>query len=227
MNELLMNESKFYSDILNVNVEENYHKLTLKTYYNLLWISHFCTKAKVIYFTDCDTIFFPDRCLRMANLLETSNDLITGNCWMISQDIERNSDMPKYVPLSLWDKSVFPPFCSGAAHFMTADVIGKLLNVIPNISVNLEWLHKMDFLDDVVYTGILREWAGIKIVHSWRFVWSYLGFDSASFCENKVQLKHFVCRLKIITIVNSVRPWTTFQKCYENMAAIKQSCKYR
>lgn len=225
INQLLYDESKAFNDILQINVKEHYHRLTLKTYANIRWILDSCSNDKLVFFTDCDLILIPERLLNFTNYYDESKNEIVGNCWLQQSYVERDKTMPKYVSWSVWRKRTFPPFCSGSAYFMSVNIARKILNVLPNGPQDARWAFKMNFLDDVMFTGVLRERAYVKIQHSQHFKWLGGDFQPKSFCNtSSTEIVKYMCELEMISIVNSIRPTTLFEYCWKSITTTYRNC---
>lgn len=222
LNQLLDEESFKFNDILKINVIDNYHQLTLKTYMHLCWISNSCPSDKLIFFTDCDVILIPER-LYNFTLYYRSNDTIGGHCWLTNSKVERNSSLPNYTPRSLWNESTFPRFCSGAAHFMTVSIIRKILHAIPMESDKIGYVKRMDFLDDVTFTGILRLKSNLKIQHRQEFIWLNPS-KFKNFCADEKRLNEYICNLKKVSVINSFRPLSMYKFCWNNILNTLSGC---
>lgn len=222
INRKLFNESVQHKDILQINVIENYHHLALKKYMTLKWIIHL--KIKNIFFTDTDIMIFPKRLKSLSVKYERKNNLIFGYCWLTETQVVRDSSSKSCIPKSVWSKDTYPPFCSGAAHFFSGDVARKLLDAIPNGADNWRWAYQMDLIEDVAFTGILREGANVTIENVSGFM--KFGNHANNPCLGYFRwiTSFFVCKSEIVGIVNSFRPPNIFETCWNEYVLTVNKC---
>lgn len=210
INEKILNETKLYGDILQTNFVESYHHLALKTYSNMRWISSYCSNIERVFFTDSDVIVFPEALLEMATNLKNQNTVV-GHCWMTGAPPVRDNTSKSYMPKEVWSQDMYPPYCSGTGYFMTGDVPDKLLNVIPNGSDNWRWAHRLDHLEDVVFTGLLTSMAKVRIQHTNHIIY------------NRESLWFDLCQRKTISL-HSFRPAEFFMKTYTSYMEYVKHC---
>ncbi|VDM70488.1 unnamed protein product [Strongylus vulgaris] len=59
-----------------------------------------------------------------------------------------------YVPFDVWPLKVYPDYCDGPVYIIGRKAVQKLLRVTPK--------HRSFYFEDVFFTGIVAESAGIK-----------------------------------------------------------------
>lgn len=201
VNKRVLDEAEIFGDILQWNVLESYHNLTLKTYLNLKWIAKFCSGINYVFFTESDVILFPETLLRFLNThIKSADNILVGHCFFNSTPV-RDMTSTSYISTDAWPEPTFPPYCSGSGYIMTADVPGKLLNAMPGGPENWRWALERDRLDDVVFTGLLRQRANVNITHTDRIF-------------HNTQLRYNLCD-KFIICIHSFQPPYEFQKMYD------------
>lgn len=212
VNDRLMDEAEKFGDILQINFTESYHRLTLKTYYNMKWITTYCSDFDYVFFTDSDVIVFPRGLLQLVNDLQVTTNTMVGHCWLTGADPVRDNTSKSYMSEDAWPDSKYPPYCSGGGGYITTgDVPEKLLSVIPNGSENWHWALKLDHLEDVAFTGFLRLRANVTVIHT-------------NFILYNQNLHFDLCNGKTVSI-HSFRPPDVFQKTYNTFMKKNLNCK--
>lgn len=163
VNNLLMNEANKFGDILQASFLESYHRLALKTYFNMRWINQHCSGLGYVFVTVSDVIVFPHALLNLTMTMAPINNTILGYCWLSGSRPTRDKKFISYISEKVWPDSKYPPYCNGSGYLMTGDVPEKLLKAIPGGPDNWQWAYKMDHLEDVVFTGYLRQRANVNI----------------------------------------------------------------
>lgn len=222
INKLVLNESSKHRDIFQTNVLENYHHFVLKTYTTLHWL--YSLKIKVLFFTDSDIIIFPSQLCKLTKKLATMNNTISGLCWTQPTAVVRDPTSKSCVPKSVWSENTYPPFCSGGAYLMTGDVPGKLLRAIPSGTNNWRWAYKMDLIEDVVFTGVLRTAANVTLEPSEKFV--KFGSHSSNPCFGVYRLisYSYICLYPAAAIINSFKPPAMYEQCWTSYNSIVKTC---
>ena len=141
-----------HGDIIQEDFKDDYHNLTYKGISALKWISTYCSQAKYVFKSDDDTFV---NIFLLVDLLRTTyvNEKRFVLCmWWDNMKILRNTDSSPCFKWCLTDRhfpgrKFFPRYCSGAAYFLSGDVIAEMYNA----SLRLPFF----WIDDVYITGLL------------------------------------------------------------------------
>ncbi len=141
-------ESSQYGDIVQESFVDSYKNLTFKSIAALKWISTYCQKATFVLKTDDDIFVNMFSLLRHLHSLVTI-DKVKGNLLLClvwnKMPVMRNGKWS--VNKSDIEPTYYPPYCSGSAFIMTADVALEMYNV--SYFVPFFWI------DDFYLTGLL------------------------------------------------------------------------
>ena len=137
-NEVVLNETIRFKDILILNFTDTYRNLTMKTMSTMKWIASNCKHVKLIMKTDADIFINVPKIMNHLRSIHFSlPKTLLGRCYTYSI-IERNSSYKYFVPMSEYRFQYFPPYCSGSGYIMTLTTMKNLLRIsyfIPNISI--------------------------------------------------------------------------------------------
>uniref|UniRef100_H3B1U7 Hexosyltransferase n=1 Tax=Latimeria chalumnae TaxID=7897 RepID=H3B1U7_LATCH len=128
----VMNESKWFKDLIQQNFIDTYFNLTLKMLMGLEWVYHFCPQSSFVMKTDTD-IFV--NVLYLTELLLTKNrtsNFVTGFLKLNEAPIRYRSSK-WYVSKIEYPWSTYPPFCSGTGYVFSSDIAGKVFNISSKI----------------------------------------------------------------------------------------------
>ncbi|EDV26775.1 uncharacterized protein TRIADDRAFT_4648, partial [Trichoplax adhaerens] len=157
-------EASYYQDLVMGTFTDNYANLTLKTVFAMKWAQHYC-KPFYLFKGDDDIFLNAPRLMEYVGyqLLGNSTNFWVGrvNKQLGQLLVVRKKGHKYYVPYSDYGKRFFPPFCSGFAYIMSADVVTKMLSVQPSVKL-------LKMVDDA-YLGILAEKVKVKPVYNHRF----------------------------------------------------------
>ncbi|XP_004594236.2 beta-1,3-galactosyltransferase 5 [Ochotona princeps] len=121
-------ESQQYRDIIQKDFEDVYFNLTLKTLMGLEWVHHFCPQAAYVMKTDSDMFinvhYLTELLLRRNRTTHFFTGYLKMNEFPIRQKFNKWFVSKLEYP---WDK--YPPFCSGTAYVLSADVASEVYNV--------------------------------------------------------------------------------------------------
>ncbi|CAJ0604492.1 unnamed protein product [Cylicocyclus nassatus] len=154
--ELLAIEEGRYHDVIVTEIEEDYYSLSIKTYAMLLYKDTRFRSAKCMVKADSDNVL-------IVRNYEVLCDETIGKC-DISRKVKR--DRTKWmVPESIYPYPEFPKYCSSGTYTLCGhDVPAKLLAVVGE-----SWFpHSANYRklpEDVLFTGIFAEIAGIRRTH--------------------------------------------------------------
>lgn len=174
----LLEESKTYKDIIQIDFYDSYANLTYKTISALQWSKDHCQKAKFVMKTD-DDMYVNTELLQHLLKVAPTNKLIGGKCWGPSSPF-RNSNSKWYVSLKQYRHPYFPSMCSGTGYIMSNDVVTGILRQSPNVP----FFHLED-----VYVAICVQRLGIrpKLING--FNNNFFDFDACIY-RNKLFTSH-------------------------------------
>ncbi|XP_053181578.1 beta-1,3-galactosyltransferase 2 [Scomber japonicus] len=151
----LEEESRKHADIIQINFEDSYKNLTIKTMMMMNWLATHCPNAFYAMKVDADifvNVFYLIRRLRSS----PRQDYITGS--LISDGKPRRESNSKWqVTEELYPEDSFPPYVSGAGYVFSADLAARI-----------SWASRfvrMIPLEDV-YVGLCLHVLGVRPVYS-------------------------------------------------------------
>uniref|UniRef100_A0A8C2WGG1 Hexosyltransferase n=1 Tax=Cyclopterus lumpus TaxID=8103 RepID=A0A8C2WGG1_CYCLU len=151
----LEEESRTRGDIIQVNFQDSYQNLTIKTMMMMNWLATHCPNASYVMKVDADSfvnIFYLLGRLRSS----PGRGFITGS--VISDGRPRRDMRSKWrVSEELYPDSSFPPYVSGAGYVFSGDLA-------PRISWASRFV-KVIPLEDV-YVGLCLRVLGVRPVYS-------------------------------------------------------------
>jgi len=148
-------ESRKFGDIIQVDFEDSYYRLTYKSVSALAWISQYCRNAEFVVKTD-DDVFV--NVFQLVKKLFNNNSKIEDaiHCSVYTDAApHRNPKSKWYISPEEYPWIKYPNFCAGMALFYPGRLVPKLFEVITDVP----YLK----LDDVYVTGLLRHRAGIGL----------------------------------------------------------------
>uniref|UniRef100_A0A914PWS4 Hexosyltransferase n=1 Tax=Panagrolaimus davidi TaxID=227884 RepID=A0A914PWS4_9BILA len=162
-----LNHEEFeqYNDLIISNIQDSYLNLTLKTNSILQWQKRYCPKTEYLLKTDDDTVVDVNRLLYWIendykNITQNfENKVIFGKIW--SKTLPKRDPSKKwYTSYSAWNRKFFPDYCNGPTYLLTAKAVEAILEKTTNF--------ELISIEDVFFTGILAEAAGIKRIDRWK-----------------------------------------------------------
>lgn len=198
----LEEESRKHADIVQMNFQDSYHNLTIKTMMMMNWLAAHCANATYAMKVDADifvNVFY------LMERLESSprQDFITGSViWDGKPRRDRQSKW--HVSKELYPEDSFPPYVSGAGYVFSADLAAKI-----------SWASRfvqMIPLEDV-YVGLCLRVLDVRPVYSR----SLLTFRNLFEIRT---LEYDRCTFSKLVIVNGFKPsklrdiWEDFTKSH-------------
>lgn len=180
INDKLVQESKEFHDIVQLDFKEAYANLTYKTLSGLRWASEYCQGARYIMKTDGDMYVNTELIPRMLQAAPDKG-FLGGNCWGLSSP-HREPQSKWYVSFNSYSKSKFPPMCSGTGYIMSRDVLTGILRK----SRNIPFFHLED-----VYVALCTQKLSVTPVNLQGFSNMRQSF-SPCFYRNSVMTSHYV-----------------------------------
>lgn len=146
-------ESQRFNDILIGDFDENYKNIIIKTFMGHLWA--FATfSCQYVLKTDDDVYV---RVPRLAHWLTKAGQpqRFYGGYLNKGFPVLRDSRSKWFISKQEYNESVYPPYCPGAFHVLSSDILPDLFNYTQ--------YNKPFFIDDA-YIGVAASDLGIKAV---------------------------------------------------------------
>lgn len=164
----LKEENFIYGDLIIGHFIDSYNNLTLKTISALEWVDQNCPKAKFVLKTDDDMFINVPKLMSFLDKHKKDKRVIFGRLAKKWKPI-RNKKSKYYVSSGQFSAIIFPPFTTGPAYVMSADVIHELyVRALQQTYLKLE---------DVFTTGIVAQQLGIKRIHVNEFLNRRIAFN--------------------------------------------------
>lgn len=186
--EKMVEESKVHADIIQMNFQDSYQNLTIKTMMIMNWLATYCPSASYAMKVDAD-IFV--NTFYLVNILKSAPDkgFITGS--VIRDGVPRRDKSSKwYISEKLYPEDTFPWYVSGAGYVFSSDLAAR-------ISWGSRFVRMIPLED--VYVGLCLRVLGVKPVYSR----SLLTFRNLFEIRN---LKYDRCTFANLVIVNQMKP---------------------
>lgn len=121
---LLEEESRAHADIIQMDFQDSYHNLTIKTMMMMNWLSVYCPNASYAMKVDAD--IFVNVFLLVKHLRSSPRQsFITGS--VISDGVPRRDSSSKwYVSKQQYSEDTFPWYVSGAGYVFSADLAARI-----------------------------------------------------------------------------------------------------
>ncbi|TKR95490.1 hypothetical protein L596_009655 [Steinernema carpocapsae] len=150
-------ENEDYGDLIITDLVDSYKNLTLKVYAGLDWFNRFCSEVQFFMKIDDDVALHVERLVHFVNTKFQRSPNQTVYCAFGDVVVIRNNSSKWYVPPELYAPSTYPNFCIGATYMISAEAAKVIGEKTPE--------HPFLYIDDVFYTGIVAEAAGIPRVN--------------------------------------------------------------
>ncbi|NXK61581.1 B3GT2 galactosyltransferase, partial [Sylvietta virens] len=153
--DVLLQESQQYRDIIQQDFLDTYNNLTLKTLMGMRWVASYCSGTRFAMKTDSDvfvnTVYLIEKLLRP--LPPPTLNYFTGHLMTDSSPI-RNKTSKWYISEEEFPGNRFPPFCSGTGYIFSGDLAAKIVRA----SLMIKYIHLED-----VYVGLCLKAMGVEI----------------------------------------------------------------
>uniref|UniRef100_A0A7N8YDI9 Hexosyltransferase n=1 Tax=Mastacembelus armatus TaxID=205130 RepID=A0A7N8YDI9_9TELE len=148
-------EKRKHADIIQMNFQDTYQNLTIKTMMMMNWVATHCPNASYVMKVDSD-IFV--NVLYLISQLRSSpqQGFITGSVIRDGRP-RRDSHSKWHIPEELYPEDSFPPYVSGAGYVFSADLAGRI-----SWASRFVWMIP---LEDV-YVGLCLRVLGVQPVYS-------------------------------------------------------------
>lgn len=133
LNYNVADEQKIHYDILLIDFIESYRNLTLKTISAFRWAVQNCGHVNYVMKVDDDMWVNLEALQEMVTSpLGLSANKLFGSCSMNARPF-RDPTHKYYVPFSMYNESIYPPYCSGTGYLTNMALIEEVVNLSPNI----------------------------------------------------------------------------------------------
>ena len=148
-----------YGDIIEVNFQDSYRNLSLKSVAMLKWMDTYCKIAKFLLKTD-DDVFINTNAL-LNDLHNSVHSRFTmGNIIAAAQPI-RDRTSKWYTPSPIYSEQMYPKYISGTAYIISGDLLPDLFKVALQSDLFL-W-------EDIFITGICAKKLDAKHIFNAKF----------------------------------------------------------
>lgn len=148
-NRLIKSESKRYGDVLQIDVDDHYKKLTKKSLSSLNWVDSQCSPEYVLK-TDDDAYNNPHLLVDYLKEVREIN-YVAGYCFTVWPDRRVSSKF--YVPKSVYPDAYYPVYCSGPGYVISQSALHRIIMA----ATKVRYVH----MEDVAVTGLARIKAGL------------------------------------------------------------------
>uniref|UniRef100_A0AC34FY09 Hexosyltransferase n=1 Tax=Panagrolaimus sp. ES5 TaxID=591445 RepID=A0AC34FY09_9BILA len=156
-----LNQKEFqnFNDLIISNLHDSYKNISLKTFAMFQWQQLYCPKVQYVHKADDDTVIDIPRLQYWIkkNFKQISQfyyeKVIFGKIWVNIRP-SRDPQNKWYVSEKQWKENVFPDYCSGPNYLLTSKSVNLLIDEARN--------HVLNSVEDLLFTGIIAESAGIQ-----------------------------------------------------------------
>lgn len=204
VNQQVQEEQARYGDMLQMQFDEDYYNLTLKSVALLEYAATHCSQVKHVLKIDDDVLPNWPMLEQQFNLIRPINtsSYVICTAHNFSQP-QRDPTNKWYVPLEIFQGKLFPTYCSGPAYLLSMPATRLLLAHLRTSS------KKIFYLEDVYVTGMLREHEPrVLMVNEPNFLNNN---PLIHHCDSRDQLFHHHMNSKTMLLY---WPWTLTAKCY-------------
>ncbi|XP_069815899.1 beta-1,3-galactosyltransferase 2-like [Dendropsophus ebraccatus] len=134
--QLLVEESKAFGDIIQQDFMDTYYNLTLKTLMAMEWVTKFCLSASYVMKIDSDMFLNVDYLVHkvLHPDLPVHQNYFTG--YIFGRARPRRDPASKwYVPKEVYPHDKYPPYCAGPGYLFSTDMEKKIYDVAQEIRV--------------------------------------------------------------------------------------------
>ncbi|XP_063772624.1 UDP-GlcNAc:betaGal beta-1,3-N-acetylglucosaminyltransferase 7 [Pseudophryne corroboree] len=186
---LLDFENQIYGDILQWDFLDSFFNLTLKEVHFLKWMTIYCHRVAYIFKGDDDVYVNPENVLDFLDG-NKSPDLFVGDVLFKARPI-RKKDNKYYIPISLYNKTLYPPYAGGGGFIMA----GSLIKALYKASETLDLYP----IDDVFLGMCLEVIKVTPIMHE--------GFKTFGIVKNKKsKMNKDPCFFRSVIVVHKLLP---------------------
>ncbi|TSV94884.1 Beta-1,3-galactosyltransferase 2 [Bagarius yarrelli] len=199
LQEDLQSESVEYRDIIQMDFQDTYQNLTIKTMMIINWVATYCHSAQYVMKIDAD-IFLNLPYLVHYLQDKPKHNFITGSV-IIDARPRRNPKSKWYLSKEVYPESMLPPYLSGAGYVFSIDLAKK-------ISMASKFLRPVPIED--VYVGMCLSFLQVRPEFAWTllpyrnlFEVRHLDYDRCTFAKRIIVTGFTAAKL--------VNMWTDLQ----------------
>ena len=151
-NEVLINESEKYGDIIQGDFGEAYNNMTFKSLLEIKWVLEYCPKAKYLLKSDDDMFLNLPHLSNILTKLNMTRSIMGP--YNLGSRVYRTGKWA--IPENVYPFRTWPEYESGSAYVISADLLKDLFETseyVPSIHI-----------DDVYITGIVGKIVGARHV---------------------------------------------------------------
>ncbi|ULT98140.1 hypothetical protein L3Y34_005750 [Caenorhabditis briggsae] len=157
----IQKESDVYNDMIIADVIEGYYSLAAKTMAMLLYKTRYYPDAKCLVKADVDNVLILRNYERLCE--EAVGPVILGKC-DVPRSVLRNTTKWA-VPEFVYSEPVYPTYCSTGTYVLAGKTVPQRLIKEAMRSPFSSSLNFRKLSEDVIFTGILAEKAGVRRRH--------------------------------------------------------------
>ncbi|KAF1759714.1 hypothetical protein GCK72_016181 [Caenorhabditis remanei] len=158
---LIQKENEEYDDMIIADVVEGYYSLAAKTMAMLIYKTRYYPDSKCLVKADVDNVLILRNYERLCE--EAIAPLILGKC-NVPRTVLRNTTKWA-VPEFVYSEPVYPTYCSTGTYVLAGKTVPQRLIKEAMRSPFANSLNFRKLSEDVIFTGILAEKAGIRRRH--------------------------------------------------------------
>lgn len=148
-------------DIVQVNVSENYFRLTDKVFETFNWITNFCREPRLFFKIDDDVYFDLDFLYELQDESYPPDNILIGNC---KQSTPVTREVSKYfTTFEEYPFDTYPPYCGGPGYLMTVNTAHKVFE---------EMLYTKKFKLEDAYIGLVLYRLGLNVRNIDNFIYA-------------------------------------------------------
>jgi len=200
-------EAERFRDIVRADFVDSYANLTLKSLAMLRWVSTHCATVRFILKCDDDVIINTPLLLRDLND-NVHRRFVMGNVIAYAQPV-REPEAKWYIPLSMYNRTAYPTYASGAAYVLSGDIVSELYRV------GLTSQTGLFLIEDVFVTGFLAKNIGAQLIYNGKFDGYKEFVDPCSIQKHIVKHKLSDEETRFL--------WTVINKSYDECRTIYKS----
>ncbi len=153
-----MHEAAKFQDILQVDFEDDYQNLTLKTITGMQWVESFCNCSKLYIKMDDDVYFYGHNLDKLQSILTKYNSYDNSMACarsVLHKNARRNPNSTWHVSERDYPFKTYPPFCAGYGYAMTLEIVHRILQ--------MAYQTRFFWIDDV-FIGIVAQRASVGLI---------------------------------------------------------------
>ncbi|XP_063748368.1 UDP-GlcNAc:betaGal beta-1,3-N-acetylglucosaminyltransferase 7 [Eleginops maclovinus] len=118
-------EDYIYRDILQWNFLDSFFNLTLKETHFLKWFHTYCPGVRYVFKGDDDVFVSVENIFEFLEGSNQEKDLLVGDVIFKAKPI-RKKESKYYIPLTLYNKTHYPPYAGGGGFLMNGNLARRL-----------------------------------------------------------------------------------------------------